>query len=324
MLTAQDINGLYAIIPTPAKAGAERFGATDTVDVEEATRLIDALIRDGVSGLIVLGTTGECATLSAADYRAFVGAVIETVGRRVPTFVGTSALGAHEVAVRMRMVGDMGADGTLLGLPMWQPCTTEMAVEFYRGASEFAPDLAIMAYPNARAFRYSFPLEFWAAVAEAAPTLVACKSSRPADLERLIEMTGRRVNFMPIDMQVQHFHAIAPDTTTACWATAAAMGPAPSLAIMDAVARRDGAAMTTAAADIAWANEPIMPLLQDPEVFARYNIQVEKFRIEAAGYCRPGPVRAPYHVVPRDIVEASRECGRRWAQLCQKLQVAAV
>ena len=271
----------------------------------------------------MLGTTGECATLSSTDYRTFAGAVLETVGRRIPTFVGTSALGAHEVAVRMRMVRDMGADGTLLGLPMWQPCTTEMAVEFYRAASEFAPDLAIMVYPNARAFRYAFPVEFWAAVALAAPTVVACKSSRPTDLNTLIEVTKRRINFMPIDMQVQHFHQIAPMTTTACWATAAAMGPAPSLAVMDAVARGDGAATTKAAGDIAWANEPIVPLLQDPEVFARYNIQVEKYRIEAAGYCCPGPVRAPYHLVPREIVDASRECGRRWAQLCRQLEVAA-
>ena len=55
MLTAQDIHGLYAIIPTPAKSGAERFDATDTVDVDETVRLIDALIRDGATGIIVLG-----------------------------------------------------------------------------------------------------------------------------------------------------------------------------------------------------------------------------------------------------------------------------
>ena len=67
MLTAQDIRGLYAILPTPAKPGADRMDAEHTVDLEEAARVVDRTIRDGASGLIVLGTTGECATLSEAD-----------------------------------------------------------------------------------------------------------------------------------------------------------------------------------------------------------------------------------------------------------------
>ena len=33
MLRAQDLRGIYAIIPTPAKPGAERLDATDTVDL---------------------------------------------------------------------------------------------------------------------------------------------------------------------------------------------------------------------------------------------------------------------------------------------------
>ena len=35
MLTATDIKGVYAITPTPAKEGAERWDATDTVDLDE-------------------------------------------------------------------------------------------------------------------------------------------------------------------------------------------------------------------------------------------------------------------------------------------------
>jgi trans-o-hydroxybenzylidenepyruvate hydratase-aldolase len=155
MLSAYDIRGLSAIIPTPAKEGADNLNATDTVDLDETERVVSQLIEDGVSGLITLGTTGECATLIQSDYDAFATCVLETVNRRIPTFIGTTALGAQESARRTKFVLDRGANGILLGLPMWQPLVTQSAVKFYRDFSKYFPSAAIMIYANARAFRYS-------------------------------------------------------------------------------------------------------------------------------------------------------------------------
>jgi hypothetical protein len=126
---------------------------------------------------------------------------------------------------------------------------------------------------------------------------------------------------MPIDMSVAEFYGISPETTTACWATAAAMGPEPAVVAINAALRRDEAALKAIDADIAWTNEPIMDLISKPELFASYNIQVEKFRIEAAGYCRPGPIRPPYNVMPESYADAARDCGKRWATLRHRLTV---
>lgn len=323
MLSATDLRGLYAIIPTPARAGAERFDASDTVDLDETERLINALIRDGSSGLIILGTTGECATLSNADYESFVDCVCRVVQKRIPTFVGATALGAHEVHRRLKFAQERGADGSLLGLPMWQPLTVQMAVKYYAEVSAAFPRFAIMAYANARAFRFSFPLEFWAAVAKEAPTVMSAKYSRPDGLKELIAATERRVHFMPIDMGVAQFHALSPETTTACWATAAAMGPEPAVAVIDAVLRKDAPRIKQLSADIAWTNEPIQGMLNNPELFASYNIQLEKVRIAAAGYCKPGPIRPPYDVFPEEYAAGARECGRRWAELRKRLAAHA-
>jgi len=219
MLTAQDFRGLYAIIPTPAKPGAERLDATDTVDLAESERVVNALIDDGINGLIVLGTTGECATLSQADYELFVTCVLETVDRRIPTFIGTSALGGHEVARRLRFIRERGADGSLLGLPMWQPVVDEEAIEFYRQVFEYLPDISIMVYANSRAVRYPFPEDFWRQISREAPTVCVAKHSRPAHLTELIAASQGRINFMPHEMSVHEFYEPSPETTTACWAT---------------------------------------------------------------------------------------------------------
>nr|ART40134.1 K171 [uncultured bacterium] len=318
MLSAKDITGMYAIIPTPALPGANRLDARDTVDLDESERLVNKLIRDGSDGLIILGTTGECATVTQSEYEAFVDCVIKTVNKRIPVFAGATALGAHDVYSRLKFVQQQGADGSLLGMPMWQPLTVPMAVEYYKQVSEAFPKLSIMVYANARAFRFSFPVEFWGAVAKAAPTVVAAKSSRPNGLAEMIAATNRQINFVPIDQGVVSFYEISPETTTACWATAAAMGPSPSIAVMRAVRDRDNDRMKKVSADIAWANEPVKPMLENPELFASHNIQLEKHRIDAAGYCKPGPVRAPYDYMPPEHEKAARECGRRWAEICKR------
>ena len=317
MLTAQDFRGLYAIIPTPAKPGAERLDATDTVDLAESERVVNALIDDGINGLIVLGTTGECATLSQADYELFVTCVLETVDRRIPTFIGTSALGGHEVARRLRFIRERGADGSLLGLPMWQPVVDEEAVEFYRQVSEYFPDISIMVYANSRAFRYPFPEDFWRQISREAPTVCAAKHSRPAHLTELIAASQGRINFMPHEMSVHEFYGLSPETTTACWATSAAMGPAPARAIIDAILEKNSAAIDTLAAAIGWASSPIHGVVADPAVMASYNIQLEKIRINASGYCQSGPMRSPYDHMPDDFREAAEECSRRWVKLCE-------
>ena len=318
MLTARDLRGVYAIIPTPTKPGAERLDATDTVDLDETARAVEDLLAHGISGLIALGTTGECATLSNPDYDKFVACVLETVRKRVPTFIGASALGGHESVRRLRLVRELGGDGTLLGLPQWQVCTNEMALKFYAGIAEIFPEIAIMVYANQRAFRFDFNDDFWRDVARTVPSVMSAKFSNPKRLLDALKASEGRIHFLPNETAVLRFMELSPETTTACWATAASMGPEPVMAIMKAALAGDKARLAEINKDIAWASEPIMPLVENPAEFASYNIQVEKLRIDAAGYCMAGPIRPPYDVMPEKWAEASRECGRRWAQIRPK------
>ena len=317
MLSAQDIKGVYGITATPAKEGADHWDASDTVDLDEAARVTEQLIKDGVGGLIVLGTTGECATLTDGEYKGFVDCFLSTVKKRVPTFVGTTALGTRAIVSRIRFVQELGADGTLLGLPMWQPCTTEMAVKFYSTISEAAPNFAVMVYANANAFRFTFPVPFWKLVVERAPTVIAAKYGNAGVYLPSLAVTKGKVNFLPIDAEAYAFARLSPETTTACWATAASMGPQPSIALMNALTAQDWEKAKQIAADLHWASEHFMPPGGVQE-FASYNIQLEKTRFNAAGYMKAGPIRPPYDVIPESYAEGARECGRRWAQLVEK------
>ena len=49
-----------------------------------------------------------------------------------------------------------------------------------------------------------------------------------------------------------------------------------------------------------------------------YNIQLEKIRIQEAGYCKAGPIRPPYNLMPPDYLAMVREHAARWKTLRTK------
>ena len=139
-------------------------------------------------------------------------------------------------------------------------------------------------------------------------------------LKEVLAVTHNRVNFVPLDAAAYAFAEISQETTTACWM--ASVGPQPGTALMNAIAKRDMARAKEIAADIAWAGEPILPISTSPEIFASHNIQLEKIRMEASGYCKPGPIRPPYNVISAEFTEAAQENGRRYARLRDKYSIA--
>lgn len=316
MLSAQDLRGAAAIMPTPAKEGADRPDAVNTVDLDETARLAEGLIRDHAAAIMALGTMGECATVSSKDYEAFVDCLLTTVRNRIPTFIGTTALGTQEIVRRIRFVKERGATGTLLGIPMWQPVTLDMAVNFYASISETFPDFPIMVYANPRAFRFDFGVDFWRMIVAKAPTVMSSKFSGASILLQVLAATKGRVNFIPPFGLAYAFAQLSPETTTTCWIPA--VGPQPAIALMSAVAARDWKQAKTVADDIAWAAEPHHVITASQEVFASYNIQLEKILMEASGYCKTGPIRPPYNHMPEDFAAAARETGRRFAKLREK------
>ena len=161
-LTAADVKGAWAIIPTPATSNASDWRSTDTVDLDETARVVEALIASGVDGILSLGTLGECAALSVAEKQAFIKTLVETARGRVPVFAGTTALGTREAIAQTRAAYDLGADGTMVGPGMWNKPDANMAAQFYRDLAEAVPEMPVCIYANSFVFKFDFPPPFWA------------------------------------------------------------------------------------------------------------------------------------------------------------------
>jgi trans-o-hydroxybenzylidenepyruvate hydratase-aldolase len=323
-LTPADIKGTWAILPTPSLPNASDWREERTVDLDETVRMVKGLLDAGVDGLFSLGTYGECGTLTWDEKREFIATVVETVGGRVPYFCGTTALNTREVVRQTRAARDLGVDGTMLGVPMWCRMETHTAVQFYKDVAEAVPELAICAYANPEAFKFEFGRPFWAQV-DKIPQVVCAKYIGIGLLDLDLHLT-KNIRLLPNEADYYAAARMAPDRITGFWSSGALCGPATPLRLRDEVARAkatgDWSAAQAISNELRDADATFFPKGEFSE-FSKYNIGLEKARMDEAGWIKAGPVRPPYHLVPEAYLEGARTSGRAWAKLHQKYSAAA-
>jgi trans-o-hydroxybenzylidenepyruvate hydratase-aldolase len=239
----------------------------------------------------------------------------------VPIFVGTTTLNTRDTIAHTRFAADLGADGTMLGIPMWCAPSVETAVRFYKDVAEACPDMAIVVYANPEAFKFSFPPSFWAAVASI-PQVIAAKYIGISGLPQNIALTKRRIRLLPLETDYYAAARIDPEFCTAFWSSGALCGPKVSIALRDAVAKARQTGDWNAACRLSEEmNKSITTLFPHGSFaeFSMYNIGIVKERVNAAGWMKAGPARPPYHVMPEEVREGAHIAGRRWAELAKKL-----
>lgn len=317
LLTLDRVQGAWVIIPTPAKPGAEDWRMDDTVDLEETARVVEALIGAGVDAIMSLGTLGEGATLTWEEKKGFMACLIESARGRVPVFVGTTSLSTRETIRQTRCAAELGADGTMLGLPMWCAASVPVAVRFYRDVAEACPDTAICVYVNPDAFKFEYPATFWAQVSEI-PQIVTAKNLGIGTLLRDIAASRRRIRFLPINNDYYGAARMDPEFCTAFWSGGAVCGPTVVTILRDEVTRAKQTGDWSRAKKLAEASAAASALFFPPggfKEFSMYNIGLEKERANAGGWMRAGPCRPPYHLVPEPYLEGARRSGQRWAEI---------
>jgi len=317
LMTVEEVKGSWAIMPTPAKANGADWRATDTVDLDETARIAENLVRSGVDGILTLGTFGECSTLLDSEKRDFLGTVVETVNGRIPVFGGGTALGTRSTVEQCKAAYDIGANGVMVGPPMWCECDVPTAVQFYRDIAEACPELAICIYANPEAFKFDFPRPFWAQVSNI-PQVISAKYLGIGFLTADLRLTKGRVRLMPVDTNYYAAARVDPEQCTAFWTSGAVCGPAPTIKLRELVAiakqTNDWTAAKALTEKIAAANSSLFPKGSFAE-FSKYNIPLEKMRINAAGWAQTGPSRPPYNLVPDDYAKGAIAAGKAWADL---------
>lgn len=94
---------------------------TESGDIDHVAfgRLLDWHVREGSDGVVVAGTTGESAAITAAESAELLRIAVQRVGGRLPVIAGTGA-GSTALAVeRTRAACEAGADAVLVVTPYY-------------------------------------------------------------------------------------------------------------------------------------------------------------------------------------------------------------
>ncbi|HET8757143.1 MAG TPA: dihydrodipicolinate synthase family protein [Solirubrobacteraceae bacterium] len=135
--------GIIPAVTTP-------FAASGEVDVAALESNLAALLDAGIHGVVATGTMGEAGSLSTAERRAVVEAVVRAVESRVPVIAGISS-GTPAAAIALAAdAAEAGASALMMLPPLGYRADADETIAFYRAVTE-AAGLPLMAYNNPEA-----------------------------------------------------------------------------------------------------------------------------------------------------------------------------
>jgi len=137
-MTASNFSGLLVALATP-------FTADHAVDLPAFRKLVRHVSNGGADTLVVLGSTGEAATILEHERDVLITACLEEAGpSRV--VVGTGSNATAQAAAWTRRAQALGAAGALVVTPYYNKPTPAGLVAHFAACAEAAPDLPIIAY----------------------------------------------------------------------------------------------------------------------------------------------------------------------------------
>ncbi|GGX85815.1 4-hydroxy-tetrahydrodipicolinate synthase [Massilia dura] len=132
------IKGSIVAIVTPMHADG-------SLDYDSLDRLVDWHIAEGTDGIVIVGTTGESATVTVEEHCALIKACVDRVAGRIPVIAGSGGNSTAEAIVLTRYAKEAGADATLQVVPYYNRPTQEGMYQHFKAIAE-AVDLPVILY----------------------------------------------------------------------------------------------------------------------------------------------------------------------------------
>jgi len=121
--------GVFTAIITP-------FKEDGSLDEECLKRLIDFQIKNGVSGIVPCGTTGESPTLSHEEHDRVIELTVQHVNKRAIVIAGTGSNSTAEAIRLSKHAEEAGADGLLIVNPYYNKPTQEGLYRHFKAVAD--------------------------------------------------------------------------------------------------------------------------------------------------------------------------------------------
>ena len=120
----QPLQGSFVALVTPMFQNGE-------LDYGSLKDLIEWQIKDGISGIVSVGTTGESATVNVMEHLEIIEKTIEYTNGRVPVIAGTGANSTQEAIELTKTAFNLGADYALVVTPYYNKPNQEGLIKHY-------------------------------------------------------------------------------------------------------------------------------------------------------------------------------------------------
>ena len=106
------------------------------IDYEALGRFIEFQIENGINAIVVMGTTGENATIEPEDQTAIIRFTVEKVAGRVPVVAGTGTNDTSHVLRNTVNACQAGADAVLVVTPYYNKATQNGLIAHFTAVAD--------------------------------------------------------------------------------------------------------------------------------------------------------------------------------------------
>ena len=257
--------GMATAIVTPMTASG--------IDYEALGRFIDFQIDSGINAIVVMGTTGENATIEPEDQAAVIRYTVERVAKRVPVIAGTGTNNTEHVLHNTKNACEAGADAILVVTPYYNKATQNGLIRHFTTIADASTVPVIL---------YNVPGRTGCNLL---PRTVAALAEHP-NIVGIKEATGNMTQMV----EIMHLCGDKIDVYSgedALTVAMMAMGGKGTISVLSNVAPREAVAMTDAciAGDYAKAAKlqcDLLPLIN--ALFSEVNPIPAKAGVSAMGF----------------------------------------
>ena len=170
-----------------ATAMVTPMDAQGAIDYEAMGRFIDWQIDSGINALVVMGTTGENATIEPEDQTQVIRFAVERTAGRIPVIAGTGTNNTEHVLRNTREACRVGADAVLVVTPYYNKATQNGLIKHFYTVAD-ASTVPVIVYNVPGRTGVNIQPKTLAALAEH-PNIVGIKEAS-GNMAQMVEMAA--------------------------------------------------------------------------------------------------------------------------------------
>ncbi|MDE6598103.1 MAG: 4-hydroxy-tetrahydrodipicolinate synthase [Clostridia bacterium] len=135
------MTGFFSGIATAMVTPFDKKG----VNFDELGKMIEFQIDGGTDALVILGTTGEPATMTEDEKQEVIKYSVKKAAGRIKIIIGTGSNDTAKAVAASIRAEKLGADGILAVTPYYNKCTQKGLYEYYKAICD-AVKIPVIAY----------------------------------------------------------------------------------------------------------------------------------------------------------------------------------